>query len=889
MKEFLNEFELKDTDINLNKYYFRSGIKIEQNMVINDVFPFRYIIYDNFQSLPLQGWKIHLSPTLDKYPSVLRRVTEILQKERVSFKYVPDTESFMALSNKNTGVSQFGKYITIYPCNKDEFVKLIEKIYLDIDCKTGVQIPSDQKYKDSDFIFYRYGSVFPKQEITNFNEKDHQIMDGFGELGREVKKGYFTLPDGIKDPFERFIFNDETVQEVKVKGKLTNNTFSINKILRHSAIGNVYEGYDDLNGKGIIIKEGRLGGIPLVNEPLYRAQKARKNEFEFFNKNHNKYNLLLPRAIDYFYEGDSIFIVVEKLKGKSLREFISETPLAKPKKSEKEKIDFINTLKRIFDEIFEFVLQLHSNGYVLNDISDDNFLITSRNQISLIDAEGISTIEDNEWYLMGTDRFMYRIPKGIRSDLKDIYMTSQLILYSIIGKNRGYFFDESFYEKEYETILPRLPVGTKDIFEAGILLRDTVLRGYSLENLGDKFKETLFKHNNKSPVKINVETEKDLNLISRIENIETVLLKYYSNIIADNPENIFKFRTSDYLDNRLSLIYGLPGVSLCLHDFNIIDERQLLDTANILQQFAMETDNTSKLNDGLIFGKAGLALYLAQSGIPIENNHFFFSMIKKIKELNFDNLDFANGLSGIYTSLKLINTNKEYPKINKWVDIVRKKLESITMPISDYQGLEYGNIGVAYSLIFAEQKDYNWETIYNIINEDLKTVSEDSYFSGLSYNIKEWPNIRSPYVFAGGAGLILPLLHHYHKNGGHNWDFILDLVTSLDSPFTYNYGITYGSAGLALVIMGILLLPDIPDEIKEKFEYILTHNINYTITHFQNNSKVIGFLGDKQSFYADDFGNGGLGILKILKLYKKYYEGRLSWDEYNFSSLPPLR
>lgn len=52
------------------------------------------------------------------------------------------------------------------------------------------------------------------------------------------------------------------------------------------------------------------------------------------------------------------------------------------------------------------------------------------------------------------------------------------------------------------------------------------------------------------------------------------------------------------------------------------------------------------------------------------------------------------------------------------------------------------------------------------------------------------------------------------------------------------------------------------------------------------NSKNIGFAGDRQTSLADDFGAGGLGILRVLKLFKKYHEGNLKRDDFNFGLLP---
>lgn len=245
-------------------------------------------------------------------------------------------------------------------------------------------------------------------------------------------------------------------------------------------------------------------------------------------------------------------------------------------------------------------------------------------------------------------------------------------------------------------------------------------------------------------------------------------------------------------------------------------------------------------------------------------------------------------MSGDYLALTLISNNNDYPNLETLLNNMRNFIESFVTPISSFQGLEYGNIGVTYSLIMDDRKNYNWENYYNILLKDLETVEGDKLFTGLSYSIDEWPNIRSPYLYSGGAGLILTLTHHYHKTGNCDWKRMKSLLKSIEIPFSYNYGIAYGNAGLALTTMGVLLLPNIPDDLQVELETLLLNQINYIITHFRNDKSEIGFLGDKKSFYSDDFGNGGLGILKVLNMFKKYNQGELEWDSHKFSSLPLL-
>lgn len=112
------------------------------------------------------------------------------------------------------------------------------------------------------------------------------------------------------------------------------------------------------------------------------------------------------------------------------------------------------------------------------------------------------------------------------------------------------------------------------------------------------------------------------------------------------------------------------------------------------------------------------------------------------------------------------------------------------------------------------------------------------------------------------------------------------LVPTLRPYLSYSYGITYGAAGIALVLLKLLVLPHIPADLKSELESLLLQKINYISFHFFRNSKNIGFAGDGQTSLADDFGAGGLGILRVLKLFKKYHEGNLKRDDFNFGLLP---
>src|SRR5690242_10495664 len=62
-----------------------------------------------------QGWKLHVSATIVSAVLVLDRVFPILIKEGVQFKVAANLRVLSDLNEGLAGLSQIGKFITVYP------------------------------------------------------------------------------------------------------------------------------------------------------------------------------------------------------------------------------------------------------------------------------------------------------------------------------------------------------------------------------------------------------------------------------------------------------------------------------------------------------------------------------------------------------------------------------------------------------------------------------------------------------------------------------------------------------------------------------------------------------------------------------------------------------
>src|SRR5712691_2892657 len=81
------------------------------------------VSYEDMQ-LPEQGWKLHLTANFASAEEVLQRALPVLLSEQVSFKVLASLPDLAHMNDGYAGLSQIGKFVTIYPRTDEEAVRL---------------------------------------------------------------------------------------------------------------------------------------------------------------------------------------------------------------------------------------------------------------------------------------------------------------------------------------------------------------------------------------------------------------------------------------------------------------------------------------------------------------------------------------------------------------------------------------------------------------------------------------------------------------------------------------------------------------------------------------------------------------------------------------------
>lgn len=387
------------------------------NLIINSNFTY---VFSTNKSIPYQGWKIHISATLDNYQKILDSVTTICLTNDTPFKFINSIEKLLFIFSKKTSQTEIGKFITIYPENDQTFLYLLDVLYQEIKYEPGIQIITDQNYKQSEIIFYRYG-------LMNASVKNGQrpcLFDNNGVAYPDLPGAYYSCPKFVKEYFP----------EKTNTSTILNERYDMKSILYQTGAGNIYIAIDITNSKKVIIKEARRYVYATRD---ITSMELLKNETKIIKKLSGS---VTPNYIDDFYLEGNYYLVEEFIEGKTLNTLKTDFNLLL-KRTPSEITTFNNKLKQIISKLFKSLEYIHDHGVIVDDISCSNIILTPENKVYFIDFE--TAYLKNENPLIATTNSCY--PKTIyaKFEHKDIVKLWYCIINLLTNASSLLKFDQT--------------------------------------------------------------------------------------------------------------------------------------------------------------------------------------------------------------------------------------------------------------------------------------------------------------------------------------------------------------------------------------------------------------------------------------------------------------
>lgn len=357
-----------------------------------------YHVQPQDAALARQGWKIHVSATLDNAQELLDAVAAYCNEHRVPFKYLPSAADLMRNNVKYAGRGGSGKFITIYPADVEHCERVIRDLDGKIGGAEGPYILSDLRWQDGP-LYLRYGGFALQQVRNDSDELVPAIEAPDGSLVPDERGPVFRPPTWVETPS----FVREQLDRMGGDQRPESFPYEVREALHFSNGGGIYVARALVDDQTVVIKEARpfAGLTPDGRDAVVRLER----EAQFLSEFSDVPNVVRKR--DYLVEGGHHFLVEEFVEGRTLnKEMVMRNPLVRGDQTREDRLAYRDWVLRLMASISETVDQFHERRVVFGDLHPNNLMITPEGDPRFIDFEMAYRFEETDVAAAGAPGYM---------------------------------------------------------------------------------------------------------------------------------------------------------------------------------------------------------------------------------------------------------------------------------------------------------------------------------------------------------------------------------------------------------------------------------------------------------------------------------------------------
>ncbi|MGC5028519.1 class III lanthionine synthetase LanKC [Micromonospora sp. DT229] len=772
-------------------------------------------------SLPQQGWKIHVAATLDNAERVLDTVWDYCVPRGLSFKFLRGPRTLLLRNSKYASRAASGKFVTVYPHDEAELELVCKELDELLAGQPGPYILSDLRYGTGP-VHVRYGGFAARYCHSADGQVVPAIEDDTGTLVPDRRDPVFHVPAWVTLP-------DFLAPHLAARNATSTDEvpYRIEKVIHFSNGGGLYVGRDLRTDTQVVLKEARphagldADGTDAVAR-LAREAEALRRLADLPQ---------VPRVHDEFTLGEHRFLALEFIEGRALNKvLVDRYPLIDADATDAGRADYTRWALEVHRQVEQVIKAIHERGLVYGDLHLFNVMVRPDDRIALVDFEVTAPIDGHR--RPGLRNQGFAAPRDRTGPAVDDYALACLRLALFLPLTQLVRLAPAKAAHLAEVIAERFPV-PRELLDAAVA-----------EITGE------------SPAA--AEPRVDLTVDLGPAHRDRVARAILASATPGREDRLFPGDIEQFRSGGLNLAHGAAGVLYALHVSGAgrwpEHERWLVRQA---------TSPASGTRCGFYDGLHGVAYALELLG----RRQDALDVLDICLRQPLDGLDhsLAGGLSGIALNLAELAGRTGEPALREaaWSAAERVVTQLADEPASDisggrhsYAGLLRGRSGPALMLVRLHELTGEAELLTHAataLRQDLHrcVVRPDG---ALEVN-EGWRTM--PYLGQGSVGIGLVLDQYLRHRADERFaEASAGVRRAARSPFYAQSGLFAGRAGIVAYLAAYPDDPALAAELATQVERLSWHALPY--------ADGTAFPGEQLLRLSMDLGTGTAGVLLAL-------------------------
>jgi serine/threonine protein kinase len=335
--------------------------------------------------LPLQGWKIHASATMDNAERLVEAVWDYCLPRGIQFKFLRSKNALNARVSKYAPRGYSGKLVTIYPTDDSQCETILLELGGILDGEASPYILTDLRWGTGP-LYVRYGAFGMRYTVDDRGLPVPAIADADGNLVPDRRDPVFRVPPWVTLP--TFL---EPHLAARNAVTVADMPYSIEGVLHFSNGGGIYTATEVKTGRQVVLKEARPHSG--LDSHGHDAVKRLEREYELLRRLAGIPGI--PEVYGLFWLGEHRFMAMELIDGLVLsKAIVTRYPPIDPTATADDLAMYTDWAVKIHQQIERTLTEVHKRGVLYGDLHLRNVIVRPDNTITLLDFEVSGLIED---------------------------------------------------------------------------------------------------------------------------------------------------------------------------------------------------------------------------------------------------------------------------------------------------------------------------------------------------------------------------------------------------------------------------------------------------------------------------------------------------------------